>query len=220
MIICGIASIPSREKDLRHVLDAIAPQVHLVYVSLNGYKELPDYHMAYTSVLFSLQKEPNLGDAHKFNAVSYYDDAYFISLDDDLIVPKEGFVDYMCEGVDKYNGAVGLHGRFYLPPATNFRNWTGNYRCLGNVNEDKRVNLLGTGVTAFHKSRLKISLSDFPIKNMADCYFSRQCSLQGVPMVVLKHESNYLEYTNPKKTIWNTARDFNEQTKILQSYIK
>jgi len=55
---------------------------------------------------------------------------------------------------------------------------------------------------------------------MADCYLSRQASLQGIPMVVLAHKSDYLRYLSPKTTIWQQTRDYSLHTKILQSYIK
>lgn len=216
MIIAGIASIPNREKDLRHILDAIAPQVDMVIVSLNGYLERPPYAKDYDNVMMNIT-DNSKGDAMKFDGS--WADGYHLCLDDDLIPPK-GYVDDILEGVDKYNGLVSFHGRTYLKPIVDFRRWAGNYRCLNTVSDDVKVNFIGSGCCAFKTSRLKLSLEDFKKPNMADCYLSRLASEQGVSMVVLAHPQGYFEYTNPKTTIWNTTHDYTEQVKILQSYIK
>jgi hypothetical protein len=222
MITCGIASIPSREKDLKHIIDIIRPQVDFIWISLNGYNNYPPFPREYYDIdskcQFTLRDDPNKGDAHKFDAVDWVE-GYFLALDDDLIPPKD-YVDNILEGVDKYNGLVSYHGRMYLSPVQNFKQWAGNYRCLGDVSDDVHTNFIGSGCCAFHTDRLKLSLEDFKKPNMADVYLSRQATLQGVPMMVLKHNSNLFEYTNPIDTIWKRTHDYTEHLKLLQSFIK
>jgi hypothetical protein len=216
--IVGIASVPSRKVSLEKVLDSLTEQVDEIYLVLNyGEENPPEYLKKYSNVLWTTCGD-TLGDAMKFSMVNYVKGIY-LGCDDDLIYPK-GYVQYMAEGVKKYNGLVSLHGRRYALPITSFRRWTANYRCLGDVKEDVNVNFIGSGCCAFHTNRLKVSLEDFKLPNMADCFLSRQASLQGVLMVILKHSRDYLQYTNPETTIWRSAKNFDEQTKILQSYIK
>jgi len=218
MVICGIASIPTRQDALERVLDSIAPQVDKVYVSLNDYPQKPLYASKYDNVEF-LMNSNERGDANKF-IMAHIPDVYYISLDDDLEVPPT-LVQYLCAGVDKYNGVCGLHGRLYPTPFIGFKRWISNYRCLNTVEADTFVNFIGSGVTAFHTNRLKVSLSDFKRKNMADVFISQLATLQGVPMVVLKHDMGYLKYLPPSDTpIWNMTHDYSYHEEILREFIK
>jgi hypothetical protein len=216
--ICGIASIPSRQESLKRVLDSLTGQVDEIYVVLNyGDIEAPNYMQDYDNIYFTMARNLR-GDAEKF-IMADRPNVYYITWDDDL-VPKDGVIPKLVDACYFYEAVVGYHGRTYLPPVTDFRKWSNNYRCLSTVNLDMNVNLIGTGCTCFNTNQVKISLSDFKSSNKADCYFSRQVRLQQVPMIVLAHDKDDLIYTNPEKTIWNTSRNFDEQTKILQSYIK
>jgi hypothetical protein len=223
MIILGIATIPERKDTLKSVLDPIVKQVDQVFLALNGFyiadePWYPPFLDEYSN-LNHFHTHNEKGDAHKFCTTGIIGEGhYYISWDDDLIMP-DGCVKYLCDGVDKYNGLVGLHGRKYLSPVTSFRKWAGNYRCLGDVSEDVSVNLIGSGCAAFHTDRLTVTMNDFKKPFMADCYLSRLASEQGVPMRVLAHSKDYLGYTNPTETIWQNTTDFSEQTRILQSYI-
>ena len=217
-IIAGMATIPSRESTLERVLDSLTGQVDELFLALNYEKEeAPKFLSKYPNV-FWWHNDRNKGDAEKF-AMAHTTDRIFLACDDDLIYPQ-GYADKMIEGIERYNGLVSLHGRTYLSPVIDFRKWAGNYRCLSKVSEDVHVNIVGSGVCAFNTNRLKISLSMFHYRNMADVFISREASRQGVPMIVLKHDGDYLKYLSPKETIWNTSKDFSHQTFILQSYIK
>jgi hypothetical protein len=217
-IIVGIASIPSRKESLEKVLDSLTGQVDEIYVVLNYCEEeAPSYIQTYPNVYFTMARNLR-GDSEKFIMADQVNH-YYITWDDDLI-PKEGVIDKLISACCYYEAVVGYHGRTYLPPITNFRKWSHNYRCLDSVDMDMNVNLIGTGCTCFNTNQVKISLSDFELPNMADCFFSRKVRQQQVPMIVLAHNKGDLIYTNPEKTIWNTTRNFDEQIKILQSYIK
>jgi hypothetical protein len=213
----GICSVPEREKDLEKVLDSLYRQVDHIACVLNGYDHVPNFVYKYGNVWWFSETGEN-GDKEKFATIDNTH-GYYVTWDDDLIAPPDA-IQKLIEGVDKYNGLCSFHGRTYLSPVVSFHKWAGNYRCLGNVSEDVKVNFIGSGCACFHTDRLKLSFEDFKLPNMADCYLSRQASLQGVPMMVLKHTKDMLTYTNPKSTIWKTTRDYSEQTKILQSYVK
>jgi hypothetical protein len=193
--------------------------VDKLYVSLNGYAEIPVFEHKYPNVEFILSTNER-GDANKFLMCDTIK-GYYLAIDDDLQVSR-GYVQYLISGVDKYNGLVSLHGRTYLPPVTNFRKWAGNYRCLNTVSEDVKVNLIGSGCCAFHTDRLTVSLSDFKQKNMADVWLSKLAADSGVPMMVLKHRvGEYLTYLNPiGSTIWKDTKDHSLHVKVMQSFIK
>jgi hypothetical protein len=216
--IVGIASLPERHDSLKKVLDSLTGQVDEIYVVLNyGDIEAPMYLCDYDNVYFATARNER-GDSEKFIRAEE-SNCYYITWDDDLI-PKDGLISKLVDACYHYEAVVGFHGRTYLPPITDFRKWTHNYRCLSTVELDMNVNLLGTGCTCFNTNQIKFSLSDFEKPRMADCYFSRKVRQYKIPMVVLAHDKGDLIYTNPKTTIWNTTRDYTEQVKILQSYIK
>jgi hypothetical protein len=217
MIIAGIASIPAREQMLEKVIDSLTFQCNVVYVTLNAYDHVPEYFSKYDNVHYEFG-DNSKGDAMKF-AMADSTDGVYLGCDDDLLYPR-GYVQKMIEGVDKYNGLVSLHGRIYPIPVTDFRRWIGNYRCLGMVRSDTPVNLIGSGCCAFRTSRLKVTISDFQTRNMADLWLSKLAIEQEVPIWVLAHKRDYLQYLKPENTIWQNVKDFSVHTKILQSFLK
>jgi hypothetical protein len=214
----GIASIPSRTKNLEKVLDSLTNQVDEIQLVLNyGEHPVPAFLNKYSNVWWYVATGER-GDAMKF---AYADKCkgYFFPCDDDLIFP-DGYVAYLKTGVDHYDGLVSLHGRNYITPVTSFMKWSENYRCLGMVTEDAKVNLIGSGCCAFHTDKLKVTLSDFKQKNMADLFLSKLATEQQVPMMVLKHAKDYLTYTHPLTTIWRSTKDYSAHTEILKSFVK
>ena len=198
------------------MVNSLLPQVDEIHVALNGYREVPEALRGLDKVKCEMLNN-QLGDSAKFLHADMPDVVYF-GCDDDLVYPA-GYCDYLQAGMERYNGLVSLHGRKYLP-RSHFKQWVGNYRCLNNVNNDVAVNLVGSGVCCFNTNRLKLKISDFKTRNMADCYLSRAASLQGIPMMVLAHKSNYLTYLYPVGTIWERTKDYSLQTAVLRSYIK
>jgi hypothetical protein len=55
---------------------------------------------------------------------------------------------------------------------------------------------------------------------MSDLYLSKIATEQGVPMVVLKHDINYLSYLPQIDTIWRSITNFDERTEVLKSFVK
>jgi hypothetical protein len=219
MITVGIASIPERESCLKKTLDSIRGQVDTVFVVLNGYEHAPLY-LDYMDNVIHEFGDNSKGDAMKFR-IAQYCKGYYIAIDDDLEASR-GFVQYLVNGVDKYNGIASLHGKVYLPPVRSYKQWAGNYRCLDRVSGDIKVNLIGSGCCAFRTDRLNVQLIDFKQKNMSDVWLSKIATEQGVPMMVLRHEKGeYLNYLCPPgKTIWQNTQDYSRHVKIMNTFIK
>ena len=218
MVRLGIATLKIREESFKKVIESVYDQVDDIVAVLNLYTEVPSWIKDLPKIIPVLS-DNSYGDGGKIMGTQGYS-GYYTSLDDDLVVPS-GYISYLKEGVDKYNGVVGFHGRIYLPRVTNFKRWAGNYRCLSNVSTDVKVNFLGSGCTMWHTDRLKFSLSDCKYPNMCDVWLSKTATEQGVPMFVLKHSVNWLTYIPPKgKTIWDQTRDYSIHVKEMQKFIK
>jgi hypothetical protein len=123
------------------------------------------------------------------------------------------------EGVNRYNCPVSFHGKAYKKPFKGFKYFSGNYRCLNTVEADTPVDVIGTGTMCFDVSRVKLSLEDFPVKNMSDIWFSKLCKEQGVPMMVLAHKAGVVKYLHPQSTIWQTTRDYSLHSKIIKDFL-
>jgi hypothetical protein len=215
--IAGIATLKEREESFKRVIESLYPQVDHIYAILNYYDSIPSWLIQsnITPVLMNNEYK----DSGKFLYANIPDVVYF-GCDDDLLYPI-GYCDYMEDGVRRYNGLVSLHGKKYLPPVSHFKKWAGSYRCLGTVSENIKVNVVGSGCCAFSTERLSVDISQFKIGGMADIWLSKLASEQGVPIMVLKHNIGYLQYTNiTTPTIWGTTKDYTEHTKILRSFIK
>ena len=213
----GMATIESRKDTLQKVVDSILPQLDELIVVFNGFR-IPRWLFGnkYQEVV-AIYEQLNFGDAMKFFWADAPNEIYF-AFDDDLLYPM-GYCSYLEEGVLRYKGVVGLHGRTYPPVVTDYKTWDQNYRCLGTVDEDVKVDLIGTGCCAFNTNQIKVKLSDFPNKNMADVQFSKLCHEQNIPMYVLKHRKGYLGYLPQEHTIWRDNPDKSTETAILKSFL-
>lgn len=217
MIYCGIATIPIRLNNFRIVVGHILPQVDVLFVALNGHKHIPSWLIC--PKIEIVQLDNSLGDIAKFYYVESCNGTY-VTLDDDLIIPRD-YVKRLSDGLDKYGGVVGFHGRIYTTPMDDFKEWYKNYTCLRTVDGDYRVNIIGSGCCAFNTESIKLKLSDFKKPNMADVWLSKKATEMKQPMTVLKHNAGDIKYLKPEgKTIWHSTEDYGYHLEILRSYIK
>jgi hypothetical protein len=219
MITVGIASIPARVDNLERVLDSLTEQVDTINLVLNGYEHVPEYLNKYKNVWWWVHE--NEGDAMKF-ALADAVDGYYFSCDDDLKYPPY-YCRYMISKIDKYKCICTLHGRRYDErPITSFaRNITTNVRCLNTWDSDIEVHVGGSGCMAYHTDFFKLSLSDFPYRNMADIQVALAAKNQGVKIVALSHPREYLEYLDPgRDTISKNTRTDKIQTEILNKILQ
>ena len=215
-----MASLPERKESLILVINSLLPQVDKIHVALNGYTEIPEALRNLSNVECEIL-DNSLGDSAKFLHVSDYNDCYYIAWDDDILAPPN-VIDVLIEGVNRYNGLVSFHGKYYLPPIVNFKRWAGNYRCLNTVTDDVKVNVIGSGCCAFNTNRLLVHILDFKTRNKADVWLSKVATEQGVPMVVLKHRIGYIKYLSPPvgTTIWDHTKEYSEHVRIMRTFIK
>lgn len=188
-----IASIPSREKQLKNTLESLIGQADRINVYLNGYSYIPEFPN-WENVNYTIT-DNSKGDAYKFEGVeNMY--GYIYTCDDDLIYPPD-YIETMTKGVDTYRCPVSLHGRTMLPRPVEGYYRKGRkeaLRCLYEVKEDTEVDVLGTGCLAYCTRDVKIAGEWFLTPNMADVWFSVICRSQGVNMMVLSHKEGYLKH--------------------------
>ena len=200
LITANMATIPSRLDIALKAIDSIYDQVQLVRVYLNNFKHYPK-EMLDNRIKLLIGED--LRSAGKFYW-SMEKDQYYFSIDDDFIYPKD-YVDGHLELLKKYNNqvVVTLHGKILhkLPLKNYFQKGIKKkykYHWFKNLNYNTLVHILGTGVSAFDTSIIRINRKNFKYLYMDDIEVSMQLQKQKVPIIVRKHEKDYLIGLKPK----------------------
>ena len=203
-IIVSIATIPEREEMLKRTVYSLVEQCDILQVQLNNYEDVPEW-LEMDGVIAVLT-DNNVGDGFKFYNVETYDNAYFFTCDDDLIYPAN-YVETMVEWIERLNRScvVTHHGRTLKSGEiiSYYRDVTFSIACLKRNPYNMLLEFAGTGVTAFHTDTIKLRFNMFKKPNMADVWFGLEAKTQGVPIIALEHDEDFLGYQNPKDTIFD-----------------
>ena len=221
MNIVGIASIPSREKQLIKTVSSLKSQCDKIIIALNKYDKIPEALKNERKIQFVFT-DNSKGDAFKFFALTqeFNDDDILFTCDDDLIYDKN-YIQYLKDRLTFYgfhNVIVSLHGRDINKQIKNYyREKTIMYHCLTNVNEDHQCKFLGTGVmAATFKTYKNLSLSYFEEPNMADIWVSKYAHENKIDTYVLSHNKGFVELQKVPETICDTCwENCKTQTRIV-----
>jgi len=216
----GIATLKERENTFIKTIGSIYNQVDHIIAVLNLYETVPDWLKGLPKVK-AVIGDNSLGDAGKFLEVERCDDYYF-SGDDDLYYPAT-YVSDMINAIDKYHCIVTLHGKIFAkrPIYSYHKSFTTNIHCLRACERDTEVDVGGSGVMAFNTKDIKLNISEFKYPNMADIWVGKIAHEQGVKIMALAHQRNYLRYLHPKgDTIWHLTKKDPYQTEVLNSFLK
>lgn len=229
-IIAGVATIPSREATFRRMLASIADQVDQLHVYLSGYvgylTGLPGYDCCHQHKLTGdpygdAGKFIGLDDAYGFDRKGSQEPGYYLTLDDDLLYPPN-YVETIVKGIEHYGRkvVVSFHGRNFghFPIQSYYRSAVRRYYCLRRVAQGVVIQVPGTGCLGFHTSTMKLSMEDFPSKNMADVHMAVALRRQGTRAICLKHAAGWIEHlpVNHGSSIYNLRKDdCREQTRRI-----
>lgn len=213
MIIAGIATIPTRIKEVQKTIESLLPQVDRINLALNNFTGVPpEISMLNTEGkiwCFNTQG----ADEQKFRQV---EGDIYLAADDDLIYPPD-YVKVIKDRLQHYD-IITFHGRnFNSFPITSYYHSAGSkYRCLDKVSGDITVQFGGTGCMAFKPSNFHPTLADFPSKYMADVHLSIKAMKEGKRIMCIKHESGWIKYQPVQHTIYDRFKDDDwEQTERI-----
>jgi len=179
----AVASVPGRVDQLQAVVSAIAPQVDVLHVYLNGYTTVPAFLRNNPSI--RIARSQDWGDRRDNGKFFFLGEAggYYITLDDDLAYPPD-YVRTLLLAIEKYGrrAVVGVHGVLLADPMTRFYANRTVFGFKRGLSADRSVHLLGTGTIGFHRDTLGLSHSDFGQPGMADLWFAIAAKQQGVPL--------------------------------------
>jgi hypothetical protein len=207
-----LATIPGREEEVRQCINSLCPQFDLVNVVFN-YADKPLPPPPYLSAEISSHDNLYLsvgdntwGDAAKF-AFSAATDGYQFFCDDDLIYPPD-YADVMISKIEEHGrkAAVSLAGSYIRGKMRSYyRERVTIGHCLKPYpKQDTWVNVLGTGVLAFHSDLLRVPLDNetFPASNMADVHFAVLGQRRKIPMLCMAHFGDWLTYPESMRGKW------------------
>jgi hypothetical protein len=168
---------------------------------LNGHEHTPTF-LTNNPKITTVMTDNIKGDAHKFHGIDEYDGYVFI-LDDDLSVPVS-YVSDMTEAIKRYGGIVSLHGAIMRdrPIHSWYHGFDKKFMCLSQVNNDERVDAVGSGICAWDTDYFTITPDYCEEKNMADVWLSKKAQEEGKPMHVLRHPKGYLTHRNHEYNIY------------------
>lgn len=189
MIVAGMATMKHREASFRVAVASLLPQVDVLAIYLNGYKE-PPWFLEHAKVTRITSYEAGFrgaeakffwSSAAKFRALLssthafWTPDDVYLTVDDDIEYPDD-YVQRMIEGLDRHSrSAVGAHGvRFRQPIEGYYRSMEVLAPFQKPLAHDLRMHLLGTATVAFRPYEMKLDFDKFYIPNMADLWFAIQ----------------------------------------------
>jgi GR25 family glycosyltransferase involved in LPS biosynthesis len=216
-----IASIPEREYTLMETIRSLINQVDKIYLYLNNYDEVTSLRIKNT---FPAKIEYIIGDNSHGDAGKFYWanklNGYILTGDDDIAYPND-YVQNIVDGIERYGrkAIISFHGRVLKFPMTSYRSDYKNYFAFNHLLEqDVFVHIAGTGCMGWHRDTATISMGDFPSANMADIYVSILAQKNKIPLVVLKHDNNWISgsYYPPNHSIsGKTIKNDKRQTEVV-----
>jgi glycosyltransferase involved in cell wall biosynthesis len=197
-VVASLCTIPERAGMLRQTLASLAQQVDELHLYLDRYETVPDFvRECHPKLTVRLSRGlPGLRDNGKFvPLLDRQDDCYFFTADDDIEYPPD-YVNALVKKIEYYGrlAVVGVHG-VLIPenPTGYFSGFRRVHWFIPELEQDRLVNILGTGTVAFHTGRLKgLDYRHFSHSGMVDLYLAAFCKARGIPMVAVARPENWL----------------------------
>ncbi len=191
-VFASLATIPARERGLRHVVEALLPQVDALGVYLNEYDRVPSFLDHEEIVVARSQQSGVRSDAGKFFWAGTTS-GYQLVCDDDIDYPRD-YVDRLVAGIERHGrrAVVGFHGCVLRDRVADYHTSRGLLHFTRALATDRAVHVLGTGVAGYHASAISIRHQDFVAPNMADISLALLGQRQRVPFVCLRRTEGWL----------------------------
>lgn len=206
-IVVGIATTGDRPKELKHTLESLHEQTvrpSAIYVWDNSKEDI------------------NYTDNGKFEPLRFLKDPiYFFSCDDDILYPED-YIEKTIEAIDKHKTIVTYHGRNLRGKALNYYHDHSAFRCDQSFIETKKIDVCGTGVTAFRTDYFNpIDIYKAEDKCMSDLVFSLEAIKQGKEITHIGHYGNWIiPQINTGSTIYDRFnKDCSRQNEIADEII-
>lgn len=203
----NIATYPPRKESLKQCVASIYDQVDLIRICFNQYEkdEVPEFFWALDKVEV-IFPEKDLTDNGKFYALDYLviEPEYFFTMDDDIIYPAQ-YVKKTITNIRKFGMIITYHGRILKGLGLKYYYDHRSFKCLSGQRQDKKIDVAGTGVTAFdtryfHPKGLAFDKN----QRMSDIIFSLEAAKQGKLIGCCSREYGWIKCMTHEENIFNT----------------
>lgn len=179
-IIAGIATFDARLSFLEKAVASLRHQVDEIHVYNNS-------------------RNPDLTDNGKFYPLQQLTEpCYFFSCDDDIVYPRD-YTAKMIAAIEQHNGQaiVTHHGRKLKGTDRNYYTGHYSYNCMRDVYGSIRIDVAGTGVTAFRTDVFNesnyLEILNSSDRRMSDVVFSLEAAKQQIPIYIQPHMQGYFQ---------------------------
>lgn len=204
-VVATVVSFPKREKQFKLVIKDILPQVDRLQVYLNDYKNIPDFLINdKIKVYLGEDFAGDIADNGKLYMTNNLYGFHF-TIDDDIKYPND-YVKVLKENLQHYNYEciVGVHGIDILHDQFEHyyhKNSRRVYVYNNKLDNNKEVNILGTGTVAYHTSLFKPNFLEINKPFMVDIFFAIQANRKNIPLICIKRSKNWLgDYETHEQT--------------------
>ena len=224
-IIGGMATMPSREGNLKEVLPGILNQVDFLYIYLDKYEYIPTFLHEFPKI--KIIENLNLGCTGKFKGLHLFNkDCIYFGFDDDIIYP-DNYVDHLVRCLADYNykAVVGVHGSNIKKPFNSFVKDQLFFHFAEFLPEANLTDTLGCGTIAFHSAFYRPNIISWIEKNMDDLYVMQECVEQKIKRVCIPRPKNFLKKFNgpgpQEDSIWfQVLINDDKETNFVQKLIR
>lgn len=230
----SVATHKSRFKSFLSSFGSIFNDTDSFVINING---LDDECLEFTEKVESMFGGSNLrivcydinmdyGDRAKFKPLCWYKDSsypdYFLTIDDDLIYPRD-YIKRLVDTSQKYGGIpVGVHSFSMYRKPTPLKNYF-KERIVTHfafASSRKFTNGLGTGTLCFSPKTVPIQFDFFEQPNMTDCYFAVYCQKNKIPMICVDRSPGWIiELVDNSPSLWSLRGNGEKQTEVINQCV-
>ena len=217
-----IASLPDRDIQLKRTVESLVNQVDEIIISLNNYKYIPKFKSHKVKCHLTDNK---FGDAERYRYI-LPERHYAFFADDDLIFPEDYIQICLNYLISFENCIFSFHGsNLTFDSRGKINHYYKNrevFRCLGDVNNNSIVDIIGTGVAFWDTGVFDFNYNKVTEKNMADVLVSIEASNQNLTRIVCSHKKDCFKYQEVPNTIH--SQSYNncsiQTSKINNEYVR
>lgn len=184
-ITANIATQIRRFDKLLTMLDSIEGQFDEIRIYLNDFDYVPHQLKDYTTYIGN-----DLTDNAKF-FWSNNDNEYYFTLDDDIIYPSD-YVEKTLPIIG--NRIISYHGRILIGKNRGYYDKHKAYMFYDELKTERKLDVMGTGVSAFDTNFFKPNLWKTPNYKMTDLLISLEAHMNNIPIICPVHSKNWITF--------------------------
>lgn len=224
IISCNMATYPERIDFLKKAVESILPNVDILRIYLNDYKEVPEF-LNHEKIQVVIGQENIKALGKYYFLPKEKTNEYYFSCDDDFIYTPSFFnrsIEYLKKNP---NHIVGTHGMLikHSKDKTYKQSYMKKLSAPVSSVEDLETNVIGTGLLCFNCAEMVIPFDSniFKYNFMIDLCISKYFIDSGVKMIIRAHYDDEILSQFINKAGYRLSEDktlIQHQIKFLNDY--